>query len=140
MTKTELKSIIKECLLEILTDGLGESINEVRQKKLQVQKLIEEKEHARKMQLRKKEVADSVSYVTDDPVLRKVLSHTAQTTLKEQIANERTPQNVKMQMNEVYAENSGDIEGPGIDINSIFGGAVKNWSVTAFSSKKNIDE
>jgi len=138
VTKTELKSIIKECLLEILTDGLGESLNEVKQKKVQAQKLVEEKEHARRMQMRKKEVADSVSYVTDDPILRKVLSHTAQTTLKEQMANDRTPQNYRASMNESADDFGGDSQpgDPGIDISSIFGGASKNWAAAAFGAKK----
>lgn len=141
MTKNELKSIIKECLLEILTDGLGESLNEVKQKKQQAQKIVEAKEHEKRMQLRKKEVADSVSYITDDPILRKVLSHTAQTTLKEQIANDRIPKNVRSQMNESSddfddAGYGGSQEGAGVDISSIFGGASKNWAAAAFSEKK----
>lgn len=139
MTKSELKSIIKECLLEILTDGLGDSLNEVKQKKSQAQKLIEEKEYARRMQLRKKEVADSVSFATNDPVLREVLAHTAKTTLKEQIDADRQPQNYMMSAGDLGASN--DLEmpnssGAGIDISSIFGGASKNWEVSAFSSKK----
>jgi len=139
VTKTELKSIIKECLLEILTDGLGESLNEIRQKKAQAQKLVEEKEHTRRMQVRKKEVADSVSFVTDDPVLRKVLSHTAQTTLKEQMANDRTPQNYRTPINENANDDADDSFSPGdpgIDIGSIFGGASKNWAAAAFNAKK----
>ena len=142
MNKSELKSIIKECLLEILTDGLGESLNEVKQKKIQAQKMVEAKEHERRMQLRKKEVADSVSYVTDDPILRKVLSHTAQTTLKEQMANDRVPQNQKMTMRESSREDLDDLPpgDPGIDISSIFGGASKNWAAAAFGSKKMPDQ
>lgn len=138
MTKTELKSIIKECLLEILTDGLGESLNEVKQKKVQAQKIVEAKEHERRMQMRKKEVADSVSYVTDDPILRKVLSHTAQTTLKEQMANDRTPQNHRISMNEPAGDIVDDLPAgdPGVDISSIFGGSSKNWAAAAFSTKK----
>ena len=139
MTKTELKSIIKECLLEILTDGLGESLNEVKQKKVHAQKIVEAKEHERRMQLRKKEVADSVSYVTDDPILRKVLSHTAQTTLKEQMANDRIPSNSRSPMREAV-EDFDDVGGtpgdPGIDISSIFGGATKNWAAAAFAPSK----
>lgn len=141
MTKTELKSIIKECLLEILTDGLGESLNEVKQKKMQAQKIVEAKEHERRMQMRKKEVADSVSFVTDDPILRKVLSHTAQTTLKEQMANDRIPSNARTPMRE-SSEDPDDIGGapgdPGIDISSIFGGATKNWAAAAFAPSKKI--
>lgn len=141
MTKTELKLIIKECLLEILTDGLGESLNEVKQKKVQAQKIVEAKEHARRMQMRKKEVADSVSFVTDDPILRKVLSHTAQTTLKEQMANDRIPSNTRTQIQESF-EDSEDIGGtpgdPGVDISSIFGGATKNWAAAAFAPSKKV--
>ena len=140
MTKAELKSIIKECLLEILTDGLGESLNEVKQKKNQAQKLVEEKEHVRRMQLRKKEVADSVSFATNDPVLREVLAHTAKTTLREQIDADRQPQNYSVQsMTSEYADDEAGLpitSGAGIDIGSIFGGASKNWQNSAFSSKK----
>jgi hypothetical protein len=139
MTKTELKSIIKECLLEILTDGLGDSLAEAKQQKVKAQKLIEEKEHVKRMQLRKKEVADSVSFMTDDPILRKVLSHTAQTTLKEQMANDRVPSNTKnvIQESNEDVDDAGGIPGdPGIDINSIFGGATKNWAVAAFAPSK----
>ena len=139
MTKTELKSIIKECLLEILTDGLGESLNEVKQKKVQAQKIVEAKEHERRMQLRKKEVADSVSYVTDDPILRKVLSHTAQTTLKEQMANDRVPSNVRnvvQESNDDFDDVGAPSGDPGIDISSIFGGATKNWAAAAFAPSK----
>ena len=139
MTKTELKSIIKECLLEILTDGLGESLNEVKQKKVQAQKIVEAKEHERRMQLRKKEMADSVSYVTDDPILRKVLSHTAQTTLKEQMANDRIPSNARniiQESNDDFDDVGASSGDPGIDISSIFGGATKNWAAAAFAPSK----
>lgn len=137
MTKTELKSIIKECLLEILTDGLGESINEVKKKNVQSQRIVEEKERINKMQLRKREVADSVSFITNDPVLRKVLSHTAQTTLQEQMAGDRVPKNHRRQMNESTNDvDEGTPGDPGVDISSIFGDASRNWAAAAFSEKK----
>ncbi len=142
MTKTELKSIIKECLLEILTDGLGAGLNEVKQKKNQSQKLMEEKEHARRTQLRKKEIADSVSLATNDPVLREVFAHTANVTMREQMDADRQPQNYSMQ-SQVSSHYDDDdsthqtTSGGGIDISSIFGGAVsKKWENNAFSSKK----
>lgn len=139
MTKTELKSIIKECLLEILTDGLGESLNEVKQKKVQAQKVLEQKEQLRRIESRKREVTDSVSYVTDDPIMKKILSHTAQTTLREQMANDRIPTNSRVQMNDL-SEGSEEVAGvpgdPGIDIGSIFGGATNSWATAAFSPAK----
>lgn len=139
MTKNELKSIIKECLLEILTDGLGESLNEVKNKKKAVQTLVEKKEQEKKMLQKKREIADTISMATADPILRKVLSHTAETTLKEQLSHEPRKYVESMQ------EDSGDFMGagsgtsagdPGLDISKMFGSSAKNWETMAFSDKK----
>jgi len=134
MTKTELKSIIKECLLEILTDGLGESLNEASQRKKVSKQIIEKKETDRRMIQQKREVGNTISAVTSDPILQSVLAHTAKTTLREQLQNDRTPR--------VSGEGfTDDFEGmgggdPGLDISQIFGSASKNWSEAAFSDKK----
>lgn len=132
MTKSELKSVIKECLLEILTEGLGESLNEVSSKKKAAQALIERKTQEQRMLQRKREISDTISMATSDPVLKKVLSHTAETTLKEQLSQE--PRRVS-------ASNQEDADGfgggdPGLDISKMFGQSSKNWATMAFSEKK----
>lgn len=135
MTKSELKSIIKECLLEILTDGLGESINEVSQKKKEAQALLERRENEKRILQRKRELKSSISYATQDPVLKSILEHTAQTTLKDQSVHEhRVPS-----MAASYSDDdvSGPVDsGPGINIDNLFGAASKNWSAAAFGEKK----
>jgi hypothetical protein len=133
MTKTELKSIIKECLLEILADGLGDSLNEVANRKKTEKMIVEKKEQERRMIQRKREISESISVATSDPVLQKVLSHTAETTLKEQLQHD------SKKMPSSYSDDdqlgSGD---PGLDISKIFGGSTKNWAAVAFSDKKRL--
>lgn len=136
MTKTELKSVIKECLLEILSEGLGPSLNEVSEKKRAAQALVERKEQEKRVMQRKREVGDAISYVTDDPVLKKVLSHTASTTLKEQSQHEARPSAVSHGGDEDFGPAGGG--DPGLDISKIFGSASKSWAAAAFSSKKNL--
>ena len=126
MTKSGLKLVIKECLLEILSEGLGTSLNEVSAKKRQSESLNERKQQDVRMQTRKREMADNISYMTDDPIMRSVLSHTAATTLREQNAKE-----LPTMANQHPGQ--GIDEGPGLDISSIFN---KSWEDAAFGSKK----
>ena len=141
MTKSELKSIIKECLLEILTDGLGESLNEVKKKKVNSQRIVEEKQRAARIEAQNRSMKNVVNNLTDDPILREVLAHTAKTTLVEQAAADVRPQNVRMDSPQTLDESvdnglpSGD---PGLDIGSIFGGASRNWAAAAFAPAKKL--
>ena len=135
MTKSELKSIIKECLVEILSDGLGESLNEVNQRKKAAASLVEKKEHEKRMIQRKRQIADAVSMTTNDPILKSVLEHTAKTTLKDQMNNEIRPP----RLSESYDDDNSSFGGssdPGLNIDQLFGGASKNWAAAAFSQKK----
>lgn len=132
MTKSELKSVIKECLLEILTEGLGDSLSEVSSRKKAAQALVEKKTQEQRMLQRKREISDSISMATSDPILKKVLSHTAETTLKEQLNHE--PRRAAVSDNDdVDGFGSGD---PGLDISKMFGSSAKNWATMAFSEKK----
>ena len=79
------------------------------------------------MQTRKREIADTISYVTDDPILRSVLSHTAATTLKEQNAKELPT------VSNQRPSQMGEEDGPGLDISQIFN---KNWESAAFGKSK----
>lgn len=133
MTKNELKSIVKECVLEILAEGLASSLNEVSQKKKSSQQLIEKREMEQKTLQRRRAVADSISMATNNPVLQDVFAHTAKTTLQEQMAKELPSMMGGMQQHAGISEMPGD---PGLDINSIFGDASKNWSAAAFGIKK----
>lgn len=121
-------------MLEILSEGLGSSLQESAQKKKKVQMIEEKKQQVTKMQTQKRALADSISYVTSDPVLKSVLSHTAETTLKEQVRNE-IPTRGSREFSGDSVPSLGSSDGPGLDISSLFN---KNWESAAFGKKKSV--
>jgi len=141
MTKSELKSVIKECMLEILAEGLGNSLNEVAQKKRQVAQLTEKKEMAQAAAQQRRRVADSVAMVTRDPVMQGIFEHTAKTTLQDQLANDiRAPSvtSIPGVPDDMMPPSAATNAGPGIDISSIFAGAGNVWEAAAFAPSKKI--
>jgi hypothetical protein len=128
LTRQGLKAIIKECLVEILSDGLGNTIQESVDKKSKVRRISEERQEISKMQQRKRTIADSISYATSDPVLQSVFQHTADTTLIEQNAKE-----MPTMMNQRVSYADDPTAGPGLNIDGIFN---KNWSAMDFPSER----
>jgi hypothetical protein len=139
LTKNVLKSIIKECLVEILQEGFGSTLTEQLSNK-RVNPVIKENNSSRANE-RSRSVLDSVSrgnensasdlrvnenfdkrvhetvnQMTDDPILSEILSDTARKTLQNQIAGERTQPAIA-----------------GADPLSVFGNSAKNWSKLAFN-------
>lgn len=137
MTKTELKSIIKECLLEILSEGLGNTVNESSARKKQAE-IEQRKKQEALMQERKRAISDSIKFVAGgDDVMSEILAHTAKTTFKEQMANEQRPRGIIAESSD--DESFGSVPGdPGLDITSIFGAASKSWADAAFGAKKKV--
>ena len=155
LTKKVIKSIVKECLVEILSEGIGQShlmeSSYSEQKKSQNRSLIngvdERKKSAyrRRMGLDKiefgkkepdevknsdfeKNVKGAASSMTDDPVLSSILADTAQTTLMEQKVGEGKGNNyvpVDAAQKMVYESNLEDL----------FEGS-QNWASLAFSDGK----
>ena len=127
VTKSHLKSIVKECLLEILSEGLGASKStNTRSSALRRKKEVEDKrlkEHRQKFEVR---VDDAVSTITENPIMQSILQDTARTTLQEQIANE-TPTS-----SQPGVSAPGGTSGPGINLDSIFDGPNENWGKLAF--------
>jgi hypothetical protein len=146
VTKTMLKGIVKECLVEILSEGLGDTETMVesvkRAPKRRVQKsrsIFDQMDEAfeKKSQPSGNSAFDSrvdqvASVATSDPVLQSILADTARTTLQEQMKHEpRMPSRTPMPMQQgmpspsVGPEVSG--AAAGLDINSLFGEATRNW-------------
>ncbi len=125
MTRSKLKGIVKECLVEILAEGL--SSDEPKSNKansLQKSRRDEERrlaEHRKKFEYR---VEDTVSSITDDPIMASIFKDTATTTLQEQHEKNGQPQGL------VNPNSNG-----GVNLDGIFGGASENWSKLAFDSK-----
>jgi len=157
VTKTMLKGIVKECLVEILSEGLGdtetmvESVKRAPKRRVQKSKSIfDQMDEAfeKKSQPSGNSAFDSrvdqvASVATSDPVLQSILADTARTTLQEQMKHEPrmpshtpTPMQQGMPSPAVGPEVSG--AAAGLDINSLFGEATRNWGEVLERSERKL--
>jgi hypothetical protein len=130
MTRSKLKGIVKECLVEILSEGLNTESIEVESAKTAATKTkhhsrqAEEKrlaEHRKKFDYR---VEDTVSGLTDDPIMASIFKDTASTTLQEQYENRGAT-----------APLSDPTRQTGVSLDGLFGNATTNWEKLAFEDK-----
>jgi hypothetical protein len=134
--KKALKGIVRECLMEILAEGLGNNLNEsmrrgssVSNKKVpsKTKKKIDEQKNINS------KLQEAVALATDDELMRSILMDTAQTTLQEQLRNE-IPNHVNgaMQMASAQVDN-------GVDLNDLFKEASTSWNAITqrIDEKKN---
>ena len=137
MTRSALKGIVKECLVELLAEGLDSTGNmsnsvSLTENKVRKRRAVAAEEsrlaaHRQKLETR---VSDTISHATDDPIMRDILSHTARTTLQDQMTGEGG------QMIEGLQDPSHASSGAGINLDSIFGPSKPNWSDLAFAENK----
>jgi hypothetical protein len=143
LSRSLLKEIVKECLVELLFEGLDsdellESV-QPRSSRRQSQSLMEEVERQRPVRKAKpkasprpaqkprlvEQAEQSISGLTDDPVMADIFRDTANTTLVEQMANEgrghapATPEAAVVDQVE--------------DMEELFEGA-SNWAAIAFGN------
>ena len=133
MTKESLKSIVKECLFEILLEATDST----------AEKLVEAKAKAprRKSAAKRRPALDNirvgqpspkpasrkkidVSGITSDPVMAAIFQDTAATTLVEQAAAERGKPTQHADAAAHRAASS--------DPSQLFGESSKNWAALAF--------
>ena len=150
LDKNTLKSIVKECLIEILSEGLtngntqklSESINNITNAKIKTEEKInsipiQNKKNIAKILPQKKQINENfidktqqiIKKTTNDPVLAEIFADTALTTLQEQnSADNKTSFNPKSnyQYKNFMNEN---------DPSDIFGEASNNWANLAFRDK-----
>ena len=139
LSKSALKSIIKECLVEILAEGLG---NDAGEQLLEVSSPTQKRRRKPRSSHKRpaldsvrfnQRVDESVSNMTNDPVMASIFKDTAKTTLQEQISGE-TRGNATGHLEQVLA--NGDAAAKAIskaDPSEIFGESASNWSALAFS-------
>jgi len=104
VTRNMIKSIVKECLVEIMTEGLGQDASLVESLQTKPRPKIRRKsrsvtqEETRSVKNRNFDntIKERVGVLTNDSVLSSILADTARTTLQEQIAGE-TPGNAAPQ-------------------------------------------
>ena len=143
LTKTQLKSIVKECLVEILVEGLDGSTTSpsvafgTRNNKAPNTSTAKAHSRARRHSGEpnrgpapehvrfESAIQESVGSLTSNPMMADIFSDTARTTLQEQLANEPP------------GAATSDLSGPGPqeqigDPSEIFA-ASENWAALAFS-------
>ena len=136
LTKTALKSLVKECLVEILSEGIGSTTTlqeGVKKSSVNVEarRRAEEKrleQHRKKFEVK---VDSTVNELTDDPIMQSIFAETAKTTLQEQIQHDQRPGSSRGQPNPEML--SGQVSG--VDLSGIFENASSNWSQLAFAEK-----
>lgn len=123
ITKSGLKSIVKECLVEILSEGI--SSEKINKQKTNVNTDVRREEEKRLAEHRQKfeyKVENAVSSLTEDSVMAEILRDTAKNTLQEQI------------------EDKSGLAAPGrssgVDLGQLFGNTATNWEKLAFENEK----
>lgn len=134
LNRSALKSLVKECLVELLSEGLADTEAALvesapRRRKTKRQPPAPQRRPALDTVKFDNAVDSSVSALTEDPVMSSIFSDTARTTLQEQLSEEgRSAHN-----SQVFAH--GDPAAKAIaaaDPSDIFGGASQNWAALAF--------
>ena len=135
LTKNQLKSIVKECLVEILSEGLASSNDimvEASSKKPTRTNRVTPAKAKRNPALDEVKFNDAAqaraASITNDPIMQSILADTAKSTLQEQVRADRGQGAVSMQETAAPGKNIEDIP--------IFAEGAQNWAALAFTDKK----
>ena len=139
VSRSMLKSIVKECLVELLAEGLSggdtASLNEslsLDSKATFKQEMMPEESKSLNKVVNpnfKQKTKQVISQATNDPIMASILEDTAQTTLQEQNTADR-PNQFTAKPTDTYSQIANES-----DPMEIFGGASNNWAALAFSDK-----
>ena len=137
VSKSLLKEIVKECLVEILAEGLtggdanqlSESVENVRSKKMprSIQKMMPPKKKINENF--ESNIQETIRQTTQDPVMAEILADTAKTTLQEQISAEGAG-------HKPLGNDSASRAVANNNLEDLFGESSNNWANLAFSDAK----
>ena len=150
-TRKQLKNIVKECLVEILSEGLAktpqklsESIKRSSRQTSQAKRLLQsmrtqgesvndDSRNSDQINAKKVEesIRESVGLLTDDPVMSQILSDTAVTTLQDQLQADSASTLADHSLWGSGGE-ARQVEAVG-DVSDIFSEGAKNWATLAFA-------
>ena len=150
-TRSELKGLIKECLIEILQEGVGETGQRPRAP-MPMQESRHQDREARHESTIRRNISDKMSFlperekmqrpvnprinegianITSDPIMQAIFSDTAANTLAEQASAERGgPTNV-------VANDRASMLVANSDPADLFSGASDKWASLAFGEPVN---
>ena len=137
VSRSMLKSIVKECLVELLAEGLSggdmSSLNEslnIESKATFNQKTMSKERKSSNRVVNpdfEQKTKQIISHATKDPVMAELLADTAQTTLQEQNTADR-PNQFTAKPTDTYSKAVSEA-----DPMEMFGGSSNNWAALAFS-------
>jgi hypothetical protein len=131
LSKKQLKNIVKECLVEILQEGISTNNSPpVNVPKQRPKRASSTSRPALDSVRFENVVSEAVGSLTDDPVLSSIFADTAKTTLQEQYASQGSPLSGDTVTNSIVSPESDAIP------TDAFGDAAKNWAALAFPEKK----
>jgi hypothetical protein len=151
LTRGQLKDLVKECLVEILSEGLATPTARMNAPSSTVKMNVQERQAVRPIPARaqspalnavsfsntnlktpqknfESSVKQNVSLLTSDPIMSSIFSDTAATTLQEQIGAESSPG--RMISDEMIAGSDSGTDVEGMDV---FSESAKKWAALAFS-------
>ena len=138
LLRSELKGIVKECLIEILSEGLNTDTSyQINETKYSVPKKTAKRNRSKPSHLdnivynkRKEEIKENVlnSKITSDPVLNELLADTAISTLQEQASAEKGKNS-----NVIVAGDSAAKMAADSDPSELFSESSSKWAHLAFS-------
>lgn len=155
VSREALKEIVKECLVEILTEGVGRQLSESSKTSSKVklpqvaertiptslpkriqQQLPTRADYTPASSIRAKQpdrTAKVVENITDNPIMREMLESTAATTLREQIMADKP--GALSSLSPAVQELVDDYASSGVDI-SVLQPEANIWSKLAFGEVK----
>ena len=131
VSRSVLKNLVKECLVEILAEGLVGANKTIQESKRNTTKkrIVEKKKPDRKKVSKQPEqVPGTIQEMTDDPILQSIFADTAKTTLVEQQRADSRERVVAGDSISRMVDES--------DPTDLFGEAASKWATLAFSEKK----
>ena len=138
VSRSMLKSIVKECLVELLAEGLsGGDTSSLNESLTSTNSTSNFKQATMPVQSSEKVVNERfedntnkvISQATNDPVMASILQDTAKTTLQEQNGADR-PNQFTAKPTDTYSQIASES-----DPMEMFEGAANNWVSLAFSDK-----
>ena len=138
VSRSMLKSIVKECLVELLAEGLsGGDTSSLNESLISTNSTSNFKQAAMPTQSSKKVANErfeentnkAISQATNDPVMASLLQDTAKTTLQEQNTADR-PGHFASKQTDTYSQIASES-----DPMEMFEGVSNNWAALAFSDK-----
>lgn len=132
MKRSELKALVKECLLELLNEGLGGTVKApaagliqqgVTESRRMPRPAAPQRQHPG---LDNRAINEIVGQATKDPTLAAIFADTAATTLAEQAAHEKGKV-IAPEGSDQFAKAVANV-----DPTDLFAGAADKWAALAF--------